>query len=71
LFEKITERNIREFDYAIIDENSFLLFSEKYKKSFKKIYPLKLRNGSTNEFKKLIGKKFNIYVDYDGYLIQL
>ena len=71
LSEKITERNIREFDYAIIDENSFLLFSEKYKNSFKKIYPLKLTNGSTNDFKKIIGKKFNIYVDYDGYLIQL
>jgi hypothetical protein len=71
LSEKITERNIGEFDYAIIDENSFLLFSEKYKNSFKKIYPLKLTNGSTNDFKKIIGKKFNIYVDYDGYLIQL
>lgn len=70
LSEKITEKNIREFDYAIIDENSFHLFSEKHKNSFKKIYPFKLTNGNTNDFKKIIGKKFNIYVDYDGYLIQ-
>jgi len=71
LSEKINEKNICEFEYVLIDVNSFQSFSDRYKKSFKKVYPFKLSNGNPNNFNKIIGNQFHIYVDYDGYLIQL
>jgi 4-amino-4-deoxy-L-arabinose transferase-like glycosyltransferase len=67
----LNDSNIGKFQYAILDYATYIQFEEKYKEHIKHKILLKSKLKSKSKLTEFISKKFNIYVNYDGYFIIL
>ncbi len=67
----LNDSSISKFQYAILDCTTYIQFEHKYKEHIKHKILLESKLKSESKLSELISKKFNVYVNYDGYFVVL